>query len=79
MNKESIEKLLSDEKKHLEKLHTIVKKTIDDEELIIHNLTNLPIENLTQGQKISDKVALFEGQLEVYYFVFYCIDHLDHF
>jgi uncharacterized membrane protein len=61
MKKESIEKLLSDEKKHLEKLHTIVKKTIDDEELIIHNLTHPPIENLTQGQKISDKVALFGG------------------
>ncbi len=61
MKKESIEKLLSDEKKHLEKLHNIVKKAIDDEELIVHNLTHLPIENLTPGQKISDKVALFGG------------------
>jgi uncharacterized membrane protein len=61
MKKESIEKLLNNEKKHLEKLHDIVKTTIDDEELIIQNLTNPPIEILTSGQKISDKVALFGG------------------
>jgi uncharacterized membrane protein len=61
MKKESLEKLLSDEKKHLEKLHAIVKKTIDDEELIIHNLSHPPTENLTDGQLISDKVALFGG------------------
>jgi uncharacterized membrane protein len=61
MKKESIENLLTDEKKHLEKLHDIVKTTIDAEELIIQNLTNPPIEILTPGQKISDKVAFFGG------------------
>ncbi len=42
MKQETIDKLLSDEKKHLEKLHQIVKNSIDAEELIIHNLTNPP-------------------------------------
>ena len=61
MKKESIGKLLFDEKKHLEKLHQIVKNSIDTEELIVHNLSHPPIENLTNGQLISDKVAQFGG------------------
>jgi uncharacterized membrane protein len=56
-----IDKLLSDEKKHLEKLHQIVDETIKAEELITHNLLNPPAEILTRGQKISDKVARFGG------------------
>jgi uncharacterized membrane protein len=61
MKKETIGKLLFDEKKHLEKLHQIVKNSIDAEELIVHNLSHPPIENLTNGQLISDKVAQFGG------------------
>jgi uncharacterized membrane protein len=61
MRKESIEKLLADEKKQLEKLHIIVKNSIDAEELIIHNLSHPPIESITKGQQISDKIALFGG------------------
>ncbi|WP_310556906.1 DUF1003 domain-containing protein [Flavobacterium sp.] len=61
MKNETISKLLSDEQKHLEKLHKIVKESIDAEELIIHNLSNPEIENLTKGQQISDSVALFGG------------------
>lgn len=61
MKNETINKLLSDEKVHLEKLHKIVKDSIDAEELIIHNLSNPEVENLNLGQKISDKVAIFGG------------------
>ncbi len=61
MKNETIKKLLFDEEKHLEKLHKIVKDSIDSEELIIHNLSNPEIENLNFGQKISDKVAEFGG------------------
>ncbi len=61
MKNETINKLLFDEQKHLEKLHKIVKDAIDSEELIIHNLLNPEIENLDFGQKISDKVAEFGG------------------
>lgn len=43
------------------KLQNIVKQTIEDEKLIIENLIHPPKDILTQGQKISDKVARFGG------------------
>lgn len=61
MDNNEIEKLLSDENKHLNKLHEIVKASIKAEELIVQNLLNPPSEVLSTGQKISDKVARFGG------------------
>ena len=61
MANKDISDFLSDEEKHLNKLHTIVEDTLKAEELIIHNLLNPPIETLTRGQKVSDKVAQFGG------------------
>lgn len=61
MNNDSIENLMADEKEHLNKLHKIVENAIESEQLIIHNLSNPPLETLTRGQKISDKVAQFGG------------------
>ena len=61
MSNKEIDQLLSDENKHLDKLHKIVKDTLKAEELIIHNLLYPPLEIVTQGQKISDKVARFGG------------------
>lgn len=54
-------KILESESEHLKKLQDIVKKTIDDEELIIQNLLNPPKEILTRGEKISDKISRFGG------------------
>jgi uncharacterized membrane protein len=56
-----IEELLDSESKHLDKLHQIVKDTLESEQLIVRNLLNPPEETLSQGQKISDKVARFGG------------------
>jgi uncharacterized membrane protein len=56
-----INNLLQAESEQLKKLQEIVKKTIIDENLIIENLLHPPKEILTQGQKISDKVARFGG------------------
>ncbi len=56
-----ISKLLHSENEQLKKLQDIVKKSIDDENLIIENLLNPPKEILTKGQQISDKVARFGG------------------
>ncbi len=56
-----IKKLLYSESEQLIKLQNIVKKTIEDENLIIENLLNPPKDILTNGQKISDKVARFGG------------------
>ena len=43
------------------KLRGIVQRSIEDEKLIVDNLRNPPEEILTQGQRISDKVARFGG------------------
>jgi uncharacterized membrane protein len=56
-----INTLLKSESEQLQKLQNIVKKSIEDEELIIQNLLHPPKEILTKGQKISDKVARFGG------------------
>jgi uncharacterized membrane protein len=61
MENKEIDQLIADENDHLIKLHQIVKDTIVAEELIIQNLLNPPLETLTQGQKISDRVARFGG------------------
>lgn len=61
MKTETIKKLLSDEENHLQKLHQIVKESIDAEELIIQNINQPKIEDLSVGQRISDKVAQFGG------------------
>ena len=61
MKNKEIDTLLRDENKHLNQLHRIVKETMIQEELIIHNLVNPPEDILSRGQRISDKVALFGG------------------
>lgn len=61
MENKEIDELLSSENEHLNKLHQIVRETLKEEKLIIHNLLNPPLEVLSQGQKISDKVAIFGG------------------
>ncbi|UTA66900.1 MULTISPECIES: DUF1003 domain-containing protein [Emticicia] len=61
MENTEINQLLSDEDAHLDKLHQIVKEAIKAEKLIIQNLLNPPIETLTGGQRLSDKVARFGG------------------
>src|SRR6185295_12002607 len=61
MDNKEIDQLLFDENEHLNKLHQIVKDTLKAEALIIRNLLNPPLEILTPGQKISDKVARFGG------------------
>lgn len=53
--------LLKSESEQLNKLKEIVSKSIEEENLIIENLMHPPKEMITQGQKISDKVAAFGG------------------
>ncbi len=61
MDNKEIDQLLNDENNQLNKLHEIVNETIKAEKLIVQNLLNPPQEILTEGQKISDKVARFGG------------------
>jgi uncharacterized membrane protein len=52
---------ISEENTHLEKFRKIVQDSIEAEELIVYNLLHPPIETMSEGQKISDKVAEFGG------------------
>jgi len=61
MRKKEINQLLSEEDKYIKRLHKIVEDSIAQENLVINNLLNPPLEMLTRGQKISDKVANFGG------------------
>lgn len=61
MRNNEIDKILTEESQHLQKLHGIVENAIKEEKLIINNLLNPPDDILTSGQKISDKVARFGG------------------
>jgi uncharacterized membrane protein len=56
-----INSLLKAENEQLKKLQEIVKKSIEDENLLLDNLLHPPKEILTKGQKVSDKVASFGG------------------
>ena len=56
-----IKKLLHAESAQLKKLQAIVADAIQNETLVINNLEHPPKEVLTQGQRISDKVARFGG------------------
>jgi uncharacterized membrane protein len=46
---------------HLEKLQRIVQQSIEEEKSIMDNLLHPPKEMLTQGQKLSDRIAQFGG------------------
>lgn len=54
-------KLLRSESEQLKKLQEIVKKSIEEEKLILDNLLYPQKEVLSTGQKLSDKVAKFGG------------------
>ncbi|MFD2825314.1 DUF1003 domain-containing protein [Leeuwenhoekiella polynyae] len=56
-----LDNLLNAKSIQVKKLQEIVKKAIEDENLITNNLLNPPKELLTKGQSISDKVAKFGG------------------
>jgi uncharacterized membrane protein len=56
-----IEKLLLIEDQQIRKLADIVKKTMDEEKLMVDNLLHAPEVPSTKGQLVSDKVAKFGG------------------
>lgn len=60
-DKALLTELLHTNDESLRKLHDIVEATIQEEELIVQNLLHPPKELLSQGQRISDKVARFGG------------------
>lgn len=61
MNENEITGMIRHSNAHISKLHDIVKKTMQEEELIVNNLLHPPKDILTTGQKVSDKIARFGG------------------
>ena len=61
MTEIELKELITTENEHLKKLHAIVEESVREERLIINSLLNPPQEQLTRGQRISDKVARFGG------------------
>lgn len=59
--KNEIKNLIDSEDEQLKKLQEIVKKAIQEEQLIVNNLLHPPTDKITKGQMISDKVANFGG------------------
>ena len=55
------EQITSQEDDFLSKLHKIVDDTIQEEDLFINNLLHPPKEILSQGQKLSDRIARLGG------------------
>lgn len=53
--------LLKSEDSHINKLHAIVKKAIEEESLITEKLTSEDLDDRTFGQRLSDQVAEFGG------------------
>lgn len=51
----------TEEEAQLKKLQDIVAQTIQEEQLVIHNLLHPPTDVLSRGQRLSDKVARFGG------------------
>ena len=56
-----INNIVTAKTEQIKKLQEIVKRSIEDESLIINNLLNPPKEFITRGQSISDHVAKFGG------------------
>lgn len=61
MENKDAQKLLAFEKEQIKKLKQIVEQSIADENLIYETIEHPPLEILTKGQKVSDKIARFGG------------------
>lgn len=61
MKNKDVDALLKNENDYLSKLHQIVSDSIREEDLLIKDLLHPPLELLTTGQRITDKVARFGG------------------
>lgn len=59
-NKDILE-MINQNDENLKKLHDIVRKSFEEEKLIVDNLINPTDDYLNRGQLISDKVARFGG------------------
>ncbi|WP_037458620.1 DUF1003 domain-containing protein [Sphingobacterium paucimobilis] len=60
-NRRQIDEIVEKNNDNIRKLHEIVRRTMEEEELIVDRLVHPPKEILSRGQRISDRVAQFGG------------------
>lgn len=58
---QDFDNLFANQQQQMQKLHSIVKEAIDEERLIMEQLLHPPVETITRGQKLADRVARFGG------------------
>jgi len=58
---QDFDNLFANQQQQMKKLHSIVKEAIDEERLIMEQLLHPPVETITRGQKLADRVARFGG------------------
>ncbi|HSU51875.1 MAG TPA: DUF1003 domain-containing protein [Segetibacter sp.] len=56
-----INELLDNENDHMKKLNEIVLQSIEQEKLLLQNISDPPVEQLTLSQRLADRVARFGG------------------
>jgi uncharacterized membrane protein len=56
-----ISELLDTENDHLKKMNEIVLQSLEQEKLLLQNISQPPDEQLTLGQRLADRVARFGG------------------
>lgn len=61
MYQKEIKKLLANEDDYLARLRDIIEESVAQEKNLIESILNPAQENLTRGQKLSDRVATFGG------------------
>lgn len=60
-HRKKIDVIIEKNNENIQKLHDIVKQTMEEETLIVDRLVHPPKEIISSGQRISDKVAQFGG------------------
>ena len=74
MEKVKLEQLLKTEDEHLQKLHSIVLKTIEEENLISQKLLQFEDAHLPFSSRVADKVAIFGGSWKfIFLFLFFML------
>lgn len=61
MRAKQIQQLLKSQEKDIQSLHDIVMKSIEEEDLIMMNLKNKCVEQLSRAQQLTDSIAKFGG------------------
>ena len=61
MEKKHFKEIMEKSNESMTKLHEIVRQSMEEEALLVDRLVHPPKEVLSEGQKISDKVARFGG------------------